>query len=72
VILAEAFEATAATMSLGSSVGYENATNERGRAVDLVRRAALDRLNHLRGAKARATTIPLLQSGPRQIASERR
>jgi hypothetical protein len=44
-----AFEAIAKTLPLGS-VGYENATNEKGERLIWLPRAALDKLNHLRGA----------------------
>jgi hypothetical protein len=43
-----AFDALAATLPLGS-VGYENATNERGERLIWLERAVLDRLNYLRG-----------------------
>jgi hypothetical protein len=42
-----AFDAIAATLSLGS-VGYEHATNEKGEKLIWLPRAALDRLNYLR------------------------
>jgi hypothetical protein len=43
-----AFEAIAATMTLGS-VGYENATNERGEHFVWLERGVVDRLRSLRG-----------------------
>ena len=43
-----AFDAIVANMQLGS-VGYENATNERGERLIWLPRAVLDRLNHLHG-----------------------
>ena len=43
-----AFDAIAATMQLGS-VGYENATNERGERLIWLDRAVVDRLRSLRG-----------------------
>jgi hypothetical protein len=43
-----AFEAIAATLSLGS-VGYENKTNERGEKLIWLDRAMVDRLRSLRG-----------------------
>jgi hypothetical protein len=43
-----AFDAIAATMQLGS-VGYENATNERGERLIWLDRALVDRLRFLRG-----------------------
>jgi hypothetical protein len=44
-----AFEAIAATLSLGS-VGYENQINERGERLIWLDRAVVDRLRSLRGA----------------------
>jgi hypothetical protein len=43
-----AFDAIAATLSLGS-VGYENATNERGERLIWLDRVVVDRLRSLRG-----------------------
>jgi hypothetical protein len=43
-----AFDAIAATLPLGS-MGYENATNERGERLIWLPRAVLDKLNRLRG-----------------------
>jgi hypothetical protein len=43
-----AFEAIAATLSLGS-VGYENATNERGERLIWLEHAVVGRLRSLRG-----------------------
>ena len=48
VITAEAFEAIAATLPLGSA-GYENATNEKGERLIWLDRAVVDRLRSLRG-----------------------
>jgi hypothetical protein len=47
-ITAEAFEAFARTLALGS-VSYENKTNERGDRLIWLDRAAVDRLRSLRG-----------------------
>ena len=47
-ITAAAFEAIAATLPLGS-VGYENATNERGERLIWLERSVIDRLRSLRG-----------------------
>jgi hypothetical protein len=46
-ITAEAFEAIAATMPLGS-VGYENATNERGETLIWLDHSVVARLRSLR------------------------
>jgi hypothetical protein len=43
-----AFDAIAATLALGS-VGYENATNEKGERLIWLDRAVVDRLRSLRG-----------------------
>ena len=43
-----AFDATCATLLLGS-VGYENATNERGERLIWLPTAAVDRLRAMRG-----------------------
>ena len=45
---AEAFEAIARTLPLGS-VGYENAINQRGERLIWLDRAVVDRLRSLRG-----------------------
>jgi hypothetical protein len=47
-ITAPAFEAIAATLPLGS-VGYENATNERGERLIWLEPRMVDRLGALRG-----------------------
>jgi hypothetical protein len=47
-ITVEAFEAIAATLPLGS-VGYENATNERGERLIWLEPSMVDRLRSLRG-----------------------
>jgi hypothetical protein len=47
-ISVEAFEAIARTLPLGS-VGYENATNERGERLIWLERAVVDRLRAMRG-----------------------
>jgi hypothetical protein len=47
-ITAPAFEAIAATLPLGS-VGYENATNERGERLVWLEPRMVDRLGALRG-----------------------
>jgi hypothetical protein len=52
-ITAEAFEAIAATMPLGS-VGYENATNERGERLIWLDRAVVERLRSLGGRASRS------------------
>jgi hypothetical protein len=43
-----AFDAIASTLSLGS-VGFENATNDRGERLIWLDRAVIDRLRSLRG-----------------------
>jgi hypothetical protein len=43
-----AFDAIAATLPVGST-GYEDETNERGESLIWLERAAIDRLNFLRG-----------------------
>jgi hypothetical protein len=48
-ISAEAFEAIARTLQLGS-VSYENKANERGEKLIWLDRAVVDRLRSLRGA----------------------
>ena len=47
-ISAEAFEAIAQTLPVGS-VGFENATNERGEELIWLDRRVVDRLRSLRG-----------------------
>jgi hypothetical protein len=51
-----AFEAIAATLPLGS-VGYENASNERGERLIWLERAVIDRLNRLRGPSERYSDL---------------
>jgi hypothetical protein len=47
-ITAEAFEAIAATLPLGS-VGYENTVNEQGQRLIWLDKAVVDRLRAMRG-----------------------
>jgi hypothetical protein len=55
-ISAEAFEAIARTLPLGS-VGYENEANERGEKLIWLERTVVDRLRSLRGVGERRGRI---------------
>jgi hypothetical protein len=60
-ITQQAFDAIVATMQLGS-VGFENATNERGERLIWLPHDVLNQLNHLRGPGESYSDVILKQA----------